>query len=140
MNILVSACLTGLDCKYNGKNNLNKKVEHLLDKYTVIPVCPEQLGGLCTPRPPAEIKGNKVINKNGEDVTAEFKRGAEKTLEIAKKYNCSLAIFKSNSPSCGCGTVYDGTFSGTLVLGDGICTKLLKENGIRVMTEIDLPE
>ncbi len=140
MNILVSACLTGLNCKYNGKNNLNKKVERLLDKHTVISVCPEQLGGLPTPRPAAEISNGKVINKCGDDVTREFNIGAEKTLEIARKYNCNIAVFKANSPSCGCGFVYDGTFSGNLVSGDGICTRLLKENGIRVITEIDLPE
>lgn len=137
MNILVSSCLTGLDCKYNGGNNFSKKISALMDKHVIIPVCPEVLGGLPTPRPPAEIKGGYVINKEGVDVTQNFKAGAKKALEAAKKYNCTVAVLKSNSPSCGFGRIYDGTFSGTLIDGNGITAALLKENGIRVLTEND---
>lgn len=137
MNILISACLLGTDCKYNGGNNFDKNVSHLADKHTVIPVCPEQLGGLLTPRPPAEIKCGRVINKTGVDVTNEFVLGAKKVLDIAKKYDCTIAVLKANSPSCGCGKIYDGSFSGTLVSGNGICAKMLIDNNIKVLTEND---
>ena len=137
MNILVSSCLCGVNCKYNGGNNENKKVVQLMDKHTVIGVCPEVLGGLLTPRTPSEIKGGKVITKDGEDVTEAFYRGAKAALEEAQKYSVDLAILKANSPSCGCGKIYDGTFSRTLVSGDGVFAKMLKENNIRVLTEND---
>ena len=137
MNILVSACLLGTDCKYNGGNNFDKKVSRLADRHTIIPVCPENLGGLPTPRPPAEIKNGRVINKEGEDVTEAFLSGAKKTLETAKKYDCKIAVLKANSPSCGCRKIYDGNFSKTLISGDGICDKMLIDNGICVLTEND---
>lgn len=137
MNILVSACLLGTDCKYNGKNNFNKKISYLADRHTIIPICPEILGGLSTPRPPAEIRNGRVINKIGEDVTDAFVEGAKKTLDTAKKYNCKLAVLKANSPSCGCGEIYDGNFSKTLISGNGICAKMLIDNGIKVLTEND---
>lgn len=138
MNILVSACLLGIDCKYNGKNNAISGLEELVSKHTLIPICPEQLGGLSTPRKPAEISGEKVINKDQVDVTKEYEKGAEEALKLAKLYKCKYAILKERSPSCGSGKVYDGTFSKTLVAGDGITTKLLKENGITVIGESDL--
>ena len=108
-----------------------------MDRHTVVCVCPEVLGGLLTPRPPAEIKDGRVITESGDDVTFEFTTGAGKALEIAKKYSVDFAILKAKSPSCGCGKVYDGTFSKTLTDGDGIFVKLLKDNNIPVLTEND---
>ena len=137
MNILVSACLLGIDCKYNGKNNLNEQVVRIGEKHTLIPVCPEQLGGLKTPRAASEICGGKVINIDGEDVTVQYKKGAEEALKIAKQCNCRMAILKEKSPSCGTKNVYDGTFSKKLISGMGICAQLLHENGIDVHDEIE---
>lgn len=137
MNILVSSCLCGVNCKYNGGNNEDKRVAKLMDTHTVICVCPEVLGGLSTPRTPAEIVGDRVITKDGEDVTEAFYKGAEKALEAAEKYNVDMAILKANSPSCGCGKVYDGTFSKTLVEGDGVFVRMLKEKNIKVYNEND---
>jgi uncharacterized protein YbbK (DUF523 family) len=136
--ILVSACLLGINCKYSGGNNYNEKVlEYIKDK-EVIPICPEIYGGLPTPRQASEIINNKVISKNGIDVTNEYQKGAEETLKIAKLLNVKKAILKAKSPSCGSNQIYDGTFSGIIIPGDGITAKLLKENGIEIMTEIDL--
>ena len=137
MNILVSSCLCGVNCKYNGGNNEDKRVAKLMDTHTVICVCPEVLGGLSTPRTPAEIVGDRVLTKDGEDVTEAFYKGAEKALEAAEKYNVDMAILKANSPSCGCGKVYDGTFSKTLVEGDGVFVRMLKEKNIKVYNEND---
>jgi uncharacterized protein YbbK (DUF523 family) len=135
MNILVSACLLGENCKYNGKSNYCKKIIDLSKEHNLIPACPEQLGGLPTPRVPSEIKKNKVINKIGEDVTNEFILGANKTLEIAKKFDCKYAIFKKNSPSCGFLQIYSGNFDKSLVLGNGITSELLSKNNITVLNE-----
>jgi uncharacterized protein YbbK (DUF523 family) len=110
----------------------------LVSEGKAIPVCPEQLGGLPTPRACAEQKGNRVFAKDGRDVTEEFVKGAKEGLKVAKLCNCKEAILKSKSPSCGCGKVYDGTFTGDLVDGDGIFAKLLKQNGIGVRTEKDI--
>lgn len=131
--ILVSACLAGVNCKYNGKNNENKKILDLIEKGNVILVCPEQLGGLPTPRICSEIKKDKVITKDNKDVTYEYTRGAIETLNIAKKYKIKKAILKSKSPSCGKGKIYDGTFSDKLIDGNGITTALLIKNGIEVI-------
>ena len=131
--ILVSACLAGFKCKYNGESNTDMNIVELVKKGVAIPVCPEQLGGLPTPRVPSEIIGEKVFSKDGTDVTEQFEKGAHRTLEIAKLYNCTEAILKSKSPSCGFGKIYDGTFFGVLVNGDGITAKLLKENGVEVI-------
>ncbi len=143
--ILVSACLLGINCKYNGGNSLRKEVlEFLKNKGEFILVCPEFLGGLPIPRDPSEIvkrKGkNRILVKSitGRDVTRNFLKGAKKTLVIAKNNKVKLAILKSKSPSCGVGQTYDGTFSNTLVKGNGITAALLKKNGIRVITEIDI--
>ena len=125
----------GIDCKYNGKNNLNEQVVRIGEKHTLIPVCPEQLGGLKTPRSASEICGSKVINTDGEDVTVQYKKGAEEALKIAKQCNCRMAILKEKSPSCGTKNVYDGTFSKNLISGMGICAQLLYENGIEVHGE-----
>lgn len=136
--ILVSACLLGVNCKYNGKNNENEKIIKLLKNCNIIPVCPEQLGGLATPRTPAEIINNKVITKDNINVTLEYTKGAMQTLNIAKKFNVSKAILKSKSPSCGKDTIYDGTFSSTLTNGNGITTKLLLKNNIEVISSDEI--
>ena len=138
MKLLVSACLLGIDCKYNGKNNKNEKVLELLKDHNLIPVCPEIMGGLATPRIPAEINENEVITKDGQNVTKQYQKGAEETLKIAKLYNCQAAILKEKSPSCGCGKIYDGTFTGTLIDDDGITARLLKEHGIKITGETTL--
>lgn len=136
--ILVSACLLGIDCKYSGGNNYNDKViEYLKDK-EVIPVCPEILGGLSTPRPPSERKEDKVINNQNIDVTEEYSKGALETLKLAKLFNVKKALLKAKSPSCGKGKIYDGTFTGTLTDGNGVTVDLLESNGIQVITELDL--
>lgn len=136
--ILVSACLLGIDCKYNGKNNKNDQVIELLKTHDLIPVCPEIMGGLTTPRTPSEIHEDEVITKEGKNVTKQYQKGAEETLKIAKLYNCKTAILKEKSPSCGCGKIYDGTFTGTLIDGDGITARLLKEHGIKITGETTL--
>lgn len=132
--ILVSACLLGINCKYSGGNNYSEEVMEFLKDYEIIPVCPEQLGGLPTPRPASEIVGDKVINIEGNDVTANYIKGAEEALKIAKMHGIKKALLKAKSPSCGNGKIYDGTFTNTLIEGDGITTKLLKENDIKVIT------
>ena len=132
--ILVSACLLGTNCKYSAGNNYSEEVMEYLKDYEIIPICPEQLGGLPTPRPASEIIGDKVINNEGTDVTSNYQKGAEETLKIAKLLGIKKALLKAKSPSCGNGKIYDGTFSGTLIDGDGITTKLLKENNIEVIT------
>jgi len=136
--IIVSACLVGINCRYDGGNNANQKVIEMVNKGIVIPVCPEQLGGLTTPRIPAEIIGKKVINKNGEDVTGYFQKGSRETLQIGNLANCKKAILKQNSPSCGYGRIYDGTHTGRIITGKGITAKLLEDNGIKIITEEDL--
>jgi uncharacterized protein YbbK (DUF523 family) len=124
-----------VNCRYDGKNNLKEDLIQLGKEHTLIPVCPEQLGGLPTPRIPVEIINDKMINKDGKDVTKEFNKGAYETLELAKLYNCKLAILKENSPSCGSGIIYDGTFSGRLTTGNGVTAELLKKEGIKVFGE-----
>lgn len=137
-NIIVSACLLGVNCKYNGGNNCCEKVIKLQEKYNLITICPEVDGGLSTPRIPSEIIQDKVINKEGKDVTKEYNEGAKKALDKAKENNVRKAILKAKSPSCGCGYIYDGTFTNTLIQGDGVTTKLFKENNIEVLTENDI--
>jgi len=136
--ILCSACLLGINCRYNGKLKPNKKVIELAKREILIPVCPEQLGGLPTPRKPAEQRGRKVVTKSGRDVTENFKKGAKEVLKLAKLFGIKEAILKQESPSCGCGEIYDGTFSGNIIKGDGITTLLLKKNKIKVISEEDL--
>lgn len=140
---LVSSCLAGINCRYDGKNNSNQKIVDLLKSGKAIPVCPEILGGLNTPRDPSEItidqQGNKkVVSKKGKDVTAEFKLGAEKALKIARIVGAEKAILQQRSPSCGSKKIYDGSFSGTLIKGSGLTAELLKENGIEILTESNL--
>lgn len=136
-NILISACLLGINCKYNGSNNYIKEVEELKKYYNLIPVCPEILGGLSVPRDPSEINENKVISINGKDNTKAYHLGAKQALDIAKNNNCKFIILKDKSPSCGMMS-YDGTFSHKLIDQKGITTKLLLENGFRVYTENDI--
>ena len=133
MRVLVSACLLGENCKYNGKNNYSQKVIDFVKGHEVIAVCPEALGGLSTPRIPSEIVNGLVINANNEVVDSEFKKGAERALKQALDYDVDLAILQSRSPSCGVNEIYDGSFSGKLIKGQGVLTKLLIENGIRVI-------
>lgn len=136
--VLVSACLLGLRCRYDGSPQKNDRVCALAKSYALIPVCPEQLGGLPTPRPPSERRGERVAANDGTDMTAAFFRGAEETLALARMFGCKTAVLKSNSPSCGSGTIYDGTFSGRLVPGDGVSAELLKKNGVAVLTEAEI--
>lgn len=136
--ILVSACLLGLRCRYNAQPVTNERVLALAKAHTLIPVCPEQLGGLPTPRPPAERNGERVVCNDGTDVTGAFIRGAEETLLLARTLGCRTAILKARSPSCGHGRIYDGTFSGALVPGSGCTAELLAGNGIAVYTEEEL--
>lgn len=136
--IIVSACLAGLNCRYDGKNNTCEKVIRLVRAGKALPLCPEQLGGLSTPRKPAEIIGDKVIDLDGTDVTENFRKGAEEALRIAELVNCQEAILKQNSPSCGCGSIYDGTHKGSLKAGNGLTADLFLAQGIKVKTENDL--
>ena len=135
---LCSACLLGIRCRYDGKSKKDKKAMELLKKEILIPVCPEQLGGLPTPRENSEIRGKRVISRSGRDETKNLERGAREVLKLAKLFGIKEAIFKQKSPSCGSGQIYDGTFSGKIIKGDGITTSLLKKNGIKVISEEEL--
>lgn len=142
MNILVSACLLGACCKYSGGNN---RCSALLDAlraggHTAVPVCPEIYGGLPTPRSPAERQGDRVVTQAGTDVTAQYRKGAEEAMAMAELNGCRAAILKANSPSCGCGTIYDGSFSHRKVPGDGVAAQVLKAAGIAVYTEENFQE
>jgi len=138
MKIMVSACLLGENCKYNCGNNRNERLLHLLSGHTIIPVCPEVLGGLPTPRIPAEIVNGYVTNREGASVNAAFRQGAEKALQIAIQENPDLIILQSRSPSCGVNQVYDGTFSGRLIPGQGIFAALAREAGFSVIDVEDV--
>jgi len=141
MNILVSACLLGVSCRYDGKGKKYEAVEKLMKEHHLIPVCPEVFGGLSTPRNPSEIQKDRSVRMNtGEDVTAQYQKGAEEALKLARLYGCSLAILKERSPSCGYGEIYDGTYTGTKILGNGITADLLSKNGIRVIGESRIEE
>ena len=137
-NILISACLLGETCRYDGKSKAYPKADRLKEKYNLIPVCPEILGGLKTPRTPCEIQSGRVIDQKGIDKTLEYKKGAEIALALARENNCHMAILKSKSPSCGKGRIYDGTFSKSLRDGNGITADLLIKNGIKVIREDEL--
>ncbi|MBO5004113.1 MAG: DUF523 domain-containing protein [Clostridia bacterium] len=135
MNILISACLMGINCRYNGESEIVKELEVLKNKYNLIPVCPEIYGGLKTPRNPAERVNDKVLTNNGEDVTSNYTKGAEEILKLAKFYDCKYAILKERSPSCGFGRIYDGTFSKTIIDGNGVTADLLEKNGVKIIGE-----
>lgn len=140
MKILVSACLLGKNCKYNGGNNLNQRVLDFIEGHEVIGVCPEQLGGLSTPRLPAEIVDGVVTNKEGVSVDAEFRKGAQSALAAALENKVDLAILQSRSPSCGVKEIYDGSFSGKKIKGQGVFAKLLSARGIKVLDAEDVAE
>ena len=137
--LLISACLLGEDCKYNGGNNAlpRERLEALEAQYRLVSVCPERDGGLPIPRLPSERLGERVLNRAGEDVTVAFRRGAALTLETARREGCKKALLKERSPSCGSGRIYDGSFTSTVIEGDGITAELLKQNGIAVFCESD---
>lgn len=140
---LVSACLAGVNCRYNGTNSVDPFIEKLVKEGKALPVCPEQLAGLPTPRACCEIVidhigTRKILTKDGQDFTKEFLEGAEKTLAIAKIINAKKAVLQSRSPSCGYSLIYDGTFSGNLKEGIGFTAELLVQNGIKVYTEADI--
>ncbi len=146
--IIVSACLAGINCRYDGGSNRNTKVADMVAKGEAIPVCPEQLGGCPTPRQPCEIVGGtgadvldgraKVANSEGRDVTCKLVKGAYETLRIATLTGAKTAVLKARSPSCGCGSIYDGTFSRRIVGGNGVTAELLLRNGIKVISETEL--
>jgi D-alanine-D-alanine ligase len=139
--ILVSGCLVGMKINYQEKGHLVEEIRRLMLQGQAVAVCPEVLAGLPTPRDPAEIRivdgEQAVVNERHEDLTEAFKLGAQRTLDVARQNGVKIAVLKSRSPSCGCGKIYDGSFSKTLVDGDGLTTALLKANGIRVITEED---
>jgi len=136
--IIVSACLAGLHCRYDGGEKSNDEVIRLVAEGKAIPVCPEQLGGLTTPRLPCEIVNGRVMRKDGVDVTAELERGARDCLALAQLTGATSAILKAKSPSCGAGQIYDGTFSGKVIPGDGVFAALCRQEGISLRTEEDL--
>ena len=136
--ILVSRCLLGDACRYDGASCPFPGIEALSRRYTVVPICPECDGGLPVPRPAGERRGDRVVTKDGADLTASYRRGAEIALRKATETGARIALLKSRSPSCGVGRIHDGTFSGGMTDGDGITAELLKENGIEVYTENDL--
>lgn len=136
--ILISACLLGYKTRYDGLSKPCEKLKEIFKNDVLIPICPEQLGGLSTPRPKAEIKDGKVINCFREDVTSNYIEGAKIALEIAKLNKVDFCVLKTKSPSCGSGIIYDGNFCNNLIYGDGICTKLLKENGFKIYSEEEI--
>ena len=137
--LIVSACLMGVGCRYDGESRGREDLSRLAEKYTLIPVCPEIYGGLPTPRIPAEIVGARVLTRDGRDVTAEYERGAAAALKIAEITGAKKALLKERSPSCGTGSVYDGTFTGALRPGDGVAAVLLRRAGLSLFGEGDIP-
>ncbi len=133
---IVSACLSGVHCRYDCQAKTRLDIVDLVKRGEAIPVCPEQLGGLTTPRPPAERIGSQVVTDKGVNVTAEYQRGAEEALQIAHLCGATEALLKSKSPMCGSGKIYDGSFSGNTTPGDGVFTELLRKNGIKI-TEVE---
>ena len=133
--IVVSACLLGERCRYDGASKPIEQVGLLAEKYALVPVCPEQLGGLPTPRVPAERCKDRVLTRDGRDVTDNYIRGAQEALRIARITGCKIALLKAKSPSCGCGRIYDGTHTGILTDGNGVTAELLLQNGLSVYTE-----
>lgn len=138
--ILVSACLLGVCCRYDGESKPNPDVTALREKFLLIPICPEVDGGLSTPRIPSERVGDKVLMRDGKDVTKNYEAGAREALRLAEQYGAKSAILKARSPSCGKGQIYDGSFSGKLTSGDGVAAELLSKNGITVYTEEEIAD
>ncbi len=135
MKILVSACLLGLCCRYDGQDKGNEKIKALSKNHVLVPLCPEQLGGLPTPRDKSERTANSVCTEQGKDVTAQFTKGAQEVLKMYKLLGCDMAILKSNSPSCGVTHIYDGSFQGKRIEGQGVTASLLLQEGIFVVEE-----
>ena len=131
MKIAISACLLGRNCKYNGKNNYNASLCKLLEGHEIVPICPETMGGLSTPRTPCELKNGKVISKTGVDCTFEYVKGSQLAYDLVK--DCDLIILQKRSPSCGNSLVYDGTFSGKLISGQGVFAQMLKNLNIPIL-------
>ncbi len=140
MNVIVSACLLGVKCRYDGTGKLEESLKELLKHHNLIPVCPEIYGGLQTPRESAERIKDKIFTKSGVEVTENYQRGAKEILKLAKLYNCKYAILKERSPSCGYGKIYDGTFTGNLVEGNGILAEVLAKHGIIILGESRIEE
>jgi uncharacterized protein YbbK (DUF523 family) len=138
MKILVSSCLIGIDCKYSGRNNYSEKVMRFLKDKSYIPACPEQLGGLQTPRPCCELINGHAMDENGVDQTSAFKKGVEETLKIVEMTGCTHALLQKRSPSCGVYSIYDGSFSGKKIPGMGMTARALKKAGLSLMTEDDI--
>lgn len=136
-NVLISACLLGIACRYDGGWR-EYDLKNLKEKFNLIPICPEIYGGLPTPRVPSEITGDRVVNRDGVDVTRQYEKGAKETAFLAKTLGVKYAVLKAKSPSCGKGEVYDGTFSRTLIPGDGVTVKFLKELGVEIFTENEI--
>ncbi len=136
--LLISACLCGTNCKYNGSNNKLSNLDILENKYELIKICPEVMGNLGVPRKPCEINHNKVITNDGIDLTNNFVIGANEALMKCKEHGCTKALLKNGSPSCGSTLIYDGTFSGNKINGMGITANLLKSNGIELYSEEDI--
>ena len=141
MRLLISACLLGEPCRYDGRSKPlpDAVLDRLLREHTLIPVCPEQLGGLPTPRTPSERQGDRVVMRDGTDVTAAYEKGARLACALAAQTGAEAALLKARSPSCGCGAVYDGAFTGTLIPGDGVTAAALKSLGLPVYTEETFP-
>lgn len=135
MNLLVSSCLLGLNCRYSGGTCPNESVKQLAGHFRLIPVCPEQMGGLPTPRSPVELRDGRAVCRSGEDVTEFFRKGAQEALKLAKLFHCRYAVLKSKSPSCGFGSIYDGTFSGSMTHGEGVSAGILRREGIVLLNE-----
>ena len=140
MNVLVSACLMGFRCRYDGGAQRLDCLDALRERHVLVPVCPEVMGGLPTPREPSEIRSGRVVTRDGRDVTEAFARGAREAEKIALACGCRCALLKERSPSCGLGRVYDGTFTGTLTRGDGLCARLLSQRGLRVLGDTQAEE
>ena len=137
-NLLISACLLGIPCRYDGRSVRAVDVSALRQKYNLIPVCPEIYGGLPTPRTPSERQGDRTVMKDGTDVTENYLRGAKAAYDLCRELDCKKALLKERSPSCGKGKIYDGTFSGTLVDGDGVTAEYLRAEGIEVYGESEI--
>lgn len=138
--ILISACLVGDKTRYDGKSSYSPYIKDLLEKYELVPFCPECEGGLKTPRIPSERSHNSVINKEGKDNTRYFALGAEKALNICKYLSIRIAILKDHSPSCGVHEIYNGQFTNKLIKGQGVTAELLRRNGIKVISEEEIKE
>ena len=140
MTILVSACLLGENCKYNGGNNLNERVVRYVAGHRVIPVCPEMLSGLGAPRKPVELQGERVVTADGEDHTDAFRLGVERALAAIAGEQIDLAILQSRSPTCGVKMIYDGTFTRQKIPGQGLLARALRDMGVTLMDAEDVPE